>query len=65
MRKSFRTAAFSWLRSLFKQSARKDHDPGVDGAALPASAPRPSPTQMIRALSMSMRRWRADRESCD
>jgi hypothetical protein len=36
MRKSFRRAAFSWLRSLFKQSARKDHDPGVDGAALPA-----------------------------
>ena len=36
MRKSFRRAAFSWLRSLFKQSARKDQDPGVDGAALPA-----------------------------
>jgi hypothetical protein len=36
MRKSFRRAAFSWLRTLFKQSARKDHDPGVDGAALPA-----------------------------
>ena len=31
MRKSFRRAAFSRLRSLFKQRARKDHDPGVDG----------------------------------
>ena len=36
MRKSFRKAAFSWRRLLFKQSARKDQDPGVYGAALPA-----------------------------
>ena len=36
MRKSFRRAAFSWRRLLFKQSAREDHDPGVDRAALPA-----------------------------
>jgi hypothetical protein len=35
MRKSFRRAAFSWLRSLFKQSAREEQGAGVDGAALP------------------------------
>ena len=31
MRKSFRRAAFSWLRSLSKQSAREEQDAGIDG----------------------------------
>ena len=38
MRKSFRKAAFSWLRSLFKQSARRQ--PGATARRCPRASKR-------------------------